>query len=53
VKIATVPHAWISRGSPVEQVFPARATITVSKELTEALTFLVFLAVMAIVVFAT
>jgi hypothetical protein len=51
VKIATVPHARISRGSPVEQVFPARTTIAVSKELTEALTFLVFLAVMAIVVF--
>jgi hypothetical protein len=49
--LISFPHARISRGSPVEQVFPARTTITVSKELTEALTFLVFLAVMAIVVF--
>jgi hypothetical protein len=38
---------------PNDQVFPARATITVSKELREALTFLAFLAVTTIGVFAT
>jgi hypothetical protein len=55
VKIAssTLPNAWISRGSPIDQVFPPRATITISEELRVALTFLAFLAVMTIGVFAT